>query len=384
MLRQHFAGAIMSVNMPSAALRPPRGGRLIEVDFFRGIVLLMIVVDHISTSMLSRVTLHAFALCDAAEVFVFLGGFATASAYVAIAERHGARAAQRRFMRRAMQIYRAFLATSTLMLVVSAVLAHYGIDAPNLALDDVSVMLASPLTGLAELLTFQRQPYLASVLPMYVLFALAALAIVPFAHRHPWLLVAFSAASWLAAGWLGPELLYTDTFRWSFNPFAWQLMFVAGVLARCQPVYRRIALGRWSAAATGIACAIVLACASYKLFSGLPLPEGELKRDLAFARIVNFAAIAWLMADCVRYGWIARIARAVRPVVAIGQRGLPCFVAGAAISLVLDSLLHPLSQGARVAHLVGVGLAADACALGLMMALASSGMWIARWRRAAA
>ncbi|MFJ1213279.1 OpgC domain-containing protein [Burkholderia pyrrocinia] len=374
----------MSLSMPSSAAgQPSRSGRLIEVDFFRGLVLLMIVVDHIGASVLSRVTLHAFALCDAAEVFVFLGGFATASAYGAIAERQGARAAQRRFVRRAMQIYRAFLATSTLMLVVSAVLDHYGIDAPNLALDDVSVMLASPLTGLAELLTFQRQPYLASVLPMYVLFALASPVLVPFARRRPWLLAAFSVASWLAAGWLGPELLDTDGFRWSFNPFAWQLMFVAGVLARCRPFYRRIALGRWGAAATGVACAVVLGCASYKLFSGLPLPEGVLKRDLALPRVVSFAAIAWLMADCVRYGWIARIAQGVRPVVAVGQRGLICFVAGAAISLVIDSLLHPVAHSADLRH-VGVGLVADACALGLMLAVAGSGTWIARWRSAAA
>ncbi|BAX60561.1 OpgC domain-containing protein [Burkholderia stabilis] len=374
----------MSLSMPSSAAgQPSRSGRLIEVDFFRGLVLLMIVVDHIGASVLSRVTLHAFALCDAAEVFVFLGGFATASAYGAIAERQGARAAQRRFVRRAMQIYRAFLATSTLMLVVSAVLDHYGIDAPNLALDDVSVMLASPLTGLAELLTFQRQPYLASVLPMYVLFALASPVLVPFARRRPWLLAAFGVASWLAAGWLGPELLDTDGFRWSFNPFAWQLMFVAGVLARCQPFYRRIALGRWGAAATGVACAVVLGCASYKLFSGLPLPEGIFKRDLALPRVVSFAAIAWLMADCVRYGWIARIAQGVRPVVAVGQRGLICFVAGAAISLVIDSLLHPVVHSADLRH-VGVGLVADACALGLMMAVAGSGTWIARWRSAAA
>ncbi|WP_269503322.1 OpgC domain-containing protein [Burkholderia sp. IMCC1007] len=368
---------------PSAPVPPARSGRLIEVDFFRGIVLLMIVVDHIGASVLSRVTLHAFALCDAAEVFVFLGGFATASAYGAIADRHGPRAAQRRFVRRAMQIYRAFLATSTLMLVASVVLDHCGIDAPNLALDDVSVMLASPLTGLAELLTFQRQPYLAAVLPMYVLFALASPVIVPFARRHPWLLVGFSAASWLAAGWLGPELLDTDGFRWSFNPFAWQLMFVAGVLARCQPVYRRIALGRWGAAATGVACAIVIGCASYKLLSGLPVPEGVLKRDLALPRIVSFAAIAWLMADFVRYGWIARLARAVQPVVTVGQRGLICFVAGAAISLVIDSLLHPVAHGVELRHL-GVGLVADACAVGLMIAVAGSGTWFARWRGAAA
>ncbi|MBR7989320.1 OpgC domain-containing protein [Burkholderia cenocepacia] len=374
----------MSLSPPrSAMVQPSRGGRLIEVDFFRGLVLLMIVVDHIGASVLSRVTLHAFALCDAAEVFVFLGGFATASAYGAIAERHGARAAQQRFVRRAMQIYRAFLATSTLMLVVSAVLDHFGIDAPNLALDDVSVMLASPLTGLAELLTFQRQPYLASVLPMYVLFALASPVLVPFARRHPWLLVAISAASWLAAGWLGPELLDTDGFRWSFNPFAWQLMFVAGVLARCQPFYRHVALGRWGVAATGLACAIVLGCASYKLFSGLPVPEGVLKRDLALPRVVSFAAIAWLMADCVRFGWIARIAQGVQPVVAVGQRGLICFVAGAAISLVIDSLLHPVVRSVDLRH-VGVGLVADACAVGLMMAVAGSGTWIARWRGAAA
>ncbi|OED08165.1 OpgC domain-containing protein [Burkholderia sp. A2] len=374
----------MSLSPPhSASVQPSRGGRLIEIDFFRGLVLLMIVVDHIGASVLSRVTLHAFALCDAAEVFVFLGGFATASAYGAIAERHGARAAQQRFVRRATQIYRAFLATSTLMLVVSAVLDHFGIDAPNLALDDVSVMLASPLTGAAELLTFQRQPYLASVLPMYVLFALASPVLVPFARRHPWPLVALSIASWLAAGWLGPELLDTDGFRWSFNPFAWQLMFVAGVLARCQPFYRRVALGRWGAAATGLACAIVLGCASYKLFSGLPVPEGVLKRDLALPRVVSFAAIAWLMADCVRFGWIARIAQGVRPVVAVGQRGLIYFVAGAAISLVIDSLLHPVAGSADLRH-VGVGLVADACAVGLMMAVAGSGTWIARWRGAAA
>ncbi|MDN7818645.1 OpgC domain-containing protein [Burkholderia vietnamiensis] len=374
----------MSVSaLPVASGLPARSGRLIEVDFFRGIVLLMIVVDHIGASVLSRVTLHAFALCDAAEVFVFLGGFATASAYGAIADRHGPRAAQRRFVRRAMQIYRAFLATSTLMLIVSAVLDHYGIDAPNLALDDVSVMLASPLTGAAELLTFQRQPYLASVLPMYVLFALASPVLVPFARRHPWLTVAFSVASWGAAGWLGPELLDTDSFRWSFNPFAWQLMFVAGVLARCQPFYRRVALGRWGAAATGVACAIVLGCASYKLFSGLPAPEGLLKRDLALSRVVSFAAIAWLMADCVRRGWIERLARAVRPVVAVGRRGLVCFVAGAAISLVIDSLLHPVANGAQLRHL-GVGLAADACAVGLMMAVAGSGAWLARRRGAVA
>ena len=82
--------------------------RLIELDFFRGLVLLIIVVDHIGGSILSRVTLHAYALCDAAEVFVFLGGFATATAYAALAERRNEATARSRFLRRSLEIYRAF------------------------------------------------------------------------------------------------------------------------------------------------------------------------------------------------------------------------------------------------------------------------------------
>ncbi|AOJ54692.1 OpgC domain-containing protein [Burkholderia thailandensis] len=367
----------------SAMSSPAPAARSIEVDFFRGLVLLTIVVDHIGASVLSRVTLHAFALCDAAEVFVFLGGFATASAFLAVSARHGPGAARRRFVRRAAQIYRAFLATSTLMLVVSAVLDHYGIDAPNMALDDISVLLASPLTGLVELLTFKRQPYLASVLPMYVLFALATPAIVPLARAKPWWLLFGSVLMWGCAPWLAAELLDTDSFRWSFNPFAWQLMFVLSALMRCWPLHRDVATRPGGAAITAIAFAIVLACAYYKLCAGLPLPEGELKRHLAWPRVMNFVAFAWLMAELVRHGWIARVARAAQPVVAVGQRGMPCFVAGAAISLTLDSVLHGVRGNARLPQL-GMGLAADACALALMLTVAHSGPLFRRKRRSVA
>ncbi|MEB2548921.1 OpgC domain-containing protein [Burkholderia gladioli] len=359
---------------------PARSGRLIEIDFFRGIVLLMIVVDHIGGSMISKITLHSYALCDAAEVFVFLGGFAAASAFVAMSERHGTDVARRRFLRRAVQIYRAFLATTTLMLVVSAVLDHFGIESPNLALDDVSVMLATPLTGLIEVLTFQRQPYLASVLPMYVLFALATPAIVPLARRWPAWLFAGSLASWLASRWLGAELLDTPSFKWSFNPFAWQLMFVLGALVRCQPVYRSLAARPGGAVLTGIALGVVAVCAYYKLFSGLPLPEGLLKRDLAWSRVVSFLAIAWLMADLMRLGWVGKLARVVQPVVAVGQRGLVCYVVGTAISLTLDSLLHRAALSPHFSP-IGIGFAADAIALGCLLTLASSGGWWQRLRR---
>jgi hypothetical protein len=42
-------------------------GRSIEVDFFRGIVLMVIVIDHIPGSVLAHFTLHSYAFCDSAD-----------------------------------------------------------------------------------------------------------------------------------------------------------------------------------------------------------------------------------------------------------------------------------------------------------------------------
>src|SRR6202451_2792502 len=105
--------------------------RLIELDFFRGLVLLIIVVDHIGGSMLSRVTLHAFALNDAAEVFVFLGGFATATAALSLAARGPEPAARMWFFKRTFVIYRAFVVTAALMLLATFVLRPFFGSAPN-------------------------------------------------------------------------------------------------------------------------------------------------------------------------------------------------------------------------------------------------------------
>lgn len=374
---------IPSIAVSARAIPAPRFSRVIEVDFLRGLVLAMIVVDHIGGSLISHVTLHAFALCDATEVFVFLGGFAAASAYSALAELHGEAAARLRFVRRAAEIYRAFLVTTVLMLALSAVLAHCRVESPHLALCDLHALRIAPLSELAHVLMFQRQPYLASVLPMYVWFALLIPALVPFARARPWLLLVLATAVWAASDGLGAALLGAASRKWSFNPFAWQLLFVYGVLVRCQPFHVHVAGRRVGLVLTVLAAVAVCACVYYKLWSGLPLPEGEFKRDLAWPRVVNFLALAWLTAECSRLGWIKRVAGLLRPIVVVGQRGLVCFVAGTGISLTLDALLRGVAGGAHLLQ-AGAGFAADACALGLLVGVAVVDTRIARLRRAKA
>jgi hypothetical protein len=340
--------------------------RLVELDFFRGLVLLVIVVDHIGGSMLSRVTLHAFALNDAAEVFVFLGGFATATAYVSMAARRSESAARMRFFRRAFEIYRAFVVTAALMLLTSFVLRPFFGSAPNLATADLDSFLAAPFTALADVLLLRRQPYLSSVLPMYAFFALAVPLVLPLARSKPWLLLGASIALWAVAAPVAEYLPSADDLLWDFNPAAWQLMFVLGVLACCQPVYQRVSSHRFGWVASIAALAIVAGMAYYKLLV-LPVSfDGDLKRNLAGARIVNFLGIAWLASDLARRGVVKQIARRLPWVGAVGRDGLVCFVAGAVISLTVDSVLFTLTNGLID---VPLGLAADALALGLLLAI---------------
>lgn len=240
--------------------------RYAELDFFRGLVLLVIVVDHIGGSMLSRVTLHAYALCDAAEVFVFLGGFATAIAYNSLAARHTEAAARQRFIKRAFEIYRAFLFTAGLMLFITAVLNAFEIDAPNMPINDLDGLMHAPLAALRDILLLRRQPYLASVLPMYTFFALLVPLALPIARsRGWWLLVAASAATWLGAREIAAYLPTVDGVPWDFNPFAWQFLFVLGIVARCQPIYPVLAKRPVGWFATAAALAVVAAGAYYRL-----------------------------------------------------------------------------------------------------------------------
>lgn len=341
--------------------------RLIELDFFRGLVLLVIVVDHIGGSILSRVTLHAYALCDAAEVFVFLGGFATATAYAALAERRNESVARNRFLRRSLEIYRAFLVTAGLMLLASAVLSALSIDGPNLATTDLDDLTSTPVAALRDILLLRRQPYLASVLPMYAFFALLTPMILPLARSKPWLLLTGSLALWAGAPTITAYLPAAPDMHWDFNPFAWQLMFVLGVLARCQPVYQRVRAQRLGWTVSVLALAVVVAAAYYKLVAEQAPLEYSMKQNLSYLRAVNFLCIAWLVADLIQLGWAKKLAQWLPWIGLIGRKGLLCFIAGAVISLVVDSILYAATDGYLDYPL---GLLADAIAVGALLVVA--------------
>jgi hypothetical protein len=341
--------------------------RLVELDFFRGLVLLIIVVDHIGGSIVSRVTLHAYALCDAAEVFVFLGGFATATAWAALCARRTEAVARQRFVKRAFEIYRAFVVTALLMLLVTAILVACNVDAPNLATTDLDDLTLAPAAALRDIVLLRRQPYLAGVLPMYACFALAAPLALPLARTRPWLLLAVSLVLWGVAPHAAPWLPHVEDVQWDFNPFGWQLMFVLGVIAQAQPVFQRVNAHRLGSLVTLAALAVVAGAAIYRLQLGNVALDADFKRNLAWFRLLNFLGIAWLTAHVIRLGWAKRLAHALPWVGLVGRKGMLSFVAGAVISLTVDSVLYWYTDGYLN---VPLGLAADAVALSALLLVA--------------
>lgn len=342
--------------------------RSVEVDFIRGVVLIVIAIDHVSGSALAKFTLHGYAFCDAAEVFVFLAGYASAAGYEAIAAKHGHDAARLRFVRRSEQIYRAYLVTAGLMLGCGALMTALHLHTPMIAQTEWPLFARQPLAMAGEIASFRHQPYLAAVLPMYAVFALRVSVVAAYVRGMPVGTSLVSLAMWLLAPLLGPMLPSASGNGWGFNPFAWQLMFVAGMLVRLHPVPAAFHASRTGAWLTRISIGIALAFAVTKLaLQPQPMP-GVMKQNLASIRVIGFAVIAWPVAVMVQRGWLRGVAHRARFIVNVGQQGVACFVVGAVASLLIDTALRA-SEPHRVPFFAG--LAGDVLVFAVLVGTAA-------------
>src|SRR5215469_11789501 len=83
----------------------PRRGRDLRLDFFRGLSLFFIFIDHIPNNFLGWFTLRSIAFSDAAEVFIFISGYTAALVYGRSLHQHGSFFATAQIYRRVWQLY---------------------------------------------------------------------------------------------------------------------------------------------------------------------------------------------------------------------------------------------------------------------------------------
>jgi hypothetical protein len=180
------------------------------------------------------------------------------------------------------------------------------------------------------------------------------------------------AAVWLF-GLAAPPLPDADGI--AFNPFAWQLLYLAGAWLGARALHNGRAFvlpGSWDRAATAAALALVLAAAwiriSWHGLLPLPAPDPATSRidwkpDLAPLRVLHAFALAWLVARFVprRAGWMDMAAG--RWLGRIGRWSLEVFCLGIFLSWSAATLFRHLPPTARMVVDVPV-IAAGCLALG--------------------
>ncbi len=283
--------------------------RDLRIDFFRGLALIFIFIDHIPDNSWAKVTLKNFGFADASEVFVLLAGYSAGLAYWSTAEKGGFSATFQRASRRAGEIYiwhLGVLIVSALLLFSAARLFNNASYINNIAITELAL---DPVRTLASAFALIYQPNMMNILPMYVVLMFWLPVAILLLRTSVALALGVSFSIWLGATLTGFNLpSFHREAGWFFNPFAWQLLFTTGaaasVLARRMETRPRAEVLVPAGAYLIFACIVA---APWIAFSWLPsdriIPRDLLgsisKHDLSAWRFVHVLALAYVVAALV-------------------------------------------------------------------------------------
>jgi hypothetical protein len=356
--------------------------RDLRLDFFRGLALIFIFIDHIPDNKLARLTLGSWNFCDAAEVFVFISGYTAALVFGREAERLGGRLAAVLILRRCWTLYVAHV----FLFVIFMAEVSYSADrlANPMFVEEMNVdhFLKTPHLAVLNALLLTFQPAFMDILPLYIVLMLMLAALLPVIGRWPWLAIGLSAALYASAQRHGVNLPTYPHGEWFFNPLAWQFLFVLGAClgyprAAPWPAGLNAPWLYWLAAAVLAVCIPVRVMMTVHDLLGLDLPPQtrwiwlvNSKTGLGVLRIVNFVALAYLAVCLAKPGarWLDW--RPARQVILMGQNSLYIFCLGIFLSYLGHLILVEVSSR-TMAH-VAVSLAG----VGIMAAVAATMSWV--------
>jgi hypothetical protein len=341
---------------PQARQRDPR------VDFFRGLALIFIFIDHIPDNTWAYATLKNFGFADASEVFVLLSGYSAALAYGLGSEAGPLKPSFQRAFRRAGRIYLwhiTILAASAVMLYAVAHVFRDPAYVQNMFLQRLG---DDPVGAAIGALTLTYQPNQMNILPLYVVLMLWFPLMLILLRRGVVLTLCVSAAIWAAANYFKINLpVNTPGEGWFFNPLAWQLLFTTGaaaaVLARSHELTKRSAL---LAMAIFYVSFSFLYAAPWVPISWLPdrplLPPDLIgtvsKPDLSAWRFLHIVALAYVAGSLIPINarWLEQpVARAIS---LCGRHALEIFALGTLLSFAGWILLRQVGASTALEFVV--------------------------------
>jgi hypothetical protein len=340
--------------------------RDLRLDFFRGLALICIFIDHIPEDYLNYFTLSAIGFFDAAEVFIFISGFTAALVYGRTLATRGSLIASVHVLRRAWQLYVAHI----FLFVIFIAEVSYTVKTFNNPMYNeemgVGDFLEHPHIAVVQALLLQFQPTFLDILPLYIVMLLIfPLVLIVMRWRRLAVLIP-SALIYLAVQFLGLDTpAYPAGSVWTFNPLAWQFLFVLGA-ALCQANTgpqsrvgaRFIELAYWPALViAGVSLLIRLSWTFHGVWEAVPAVfERQLwpinKGNLSPIRLVSFFAVVVLTAYWVppRAEWMRT--RLTRPLVLCGRHSLEIFC----LSILLSALGHFLMSEINTGFTMQLGI----------------------------
>ena len=363
-------GAAVSGSSTSPAAAPltfavGSGQRELRLDLFRGLALWLIYIDHVSPDILTWGTIRNYGFSDAAEIFIFISGFTAALVYGRAMFESGMLIGTARVLRRVWQIYTVHL---LLFLVLIGEIAYVtAVSEKSFYIHEMEVaeFFNEPGQVMIQALLLRFRPLNMDVLPLYIVLMASLPLVLMLARSQRDLPLILSIALYILTIRFDLHLsTYRDGF-WSFNPFAWQLLFVFGAWCalgggpRISPIIDSPAT--FWVAVLYLCAAFFITMTWYFPYLETLLPAWLIraiypidKTDFDVLRFAHFLALAVVALRFVPGDWPGLRSPWFRPLILCGQYSLQIFALGVALSFAGYALLMELSAGVVLHVIVGI------------------------------
>jgi hypothetical protein len=313
-------------------------GRNTVIDFWRGLVLVVIFVNHIPGNLLEHLTLRNYGFSDAAEAFIFISGLSVAMVYYPKLPQGGVLGVVRRCFRRSFELYRMHLILTGAAIALFSVGYVISDEVGLIEAHGRNIVFSETPRGITGILLLGHQLGYFNILPLYIALMLWAPVAMTLMRVHVGLAALVSIGIYaLARADVLALPSWPEPGRWFFNPFAWQLLFTIGIATGAFLIRPGIPYLRLS-----FTSAVILLVASLAIMTeGFGLAPGLLwsafndldiiKSDLGLGRLIHFFALAYVVTQ-LRLGQLLQGTAFGAEMMRLGRNALPVFAVGSILS----------------------------------------------------
>jgi hypothetical protein len=310
---------------------------------FLGIANWFMFLDHIPNNRVNWITLRNFGFSGAADVFIFISGYAATLVFAKIMLERGTIVGATRVLRRAWQVYAAFIVLFAIY-AVSIGDAATRFAAPDIIYEfNIAGLLEDPVRTVAHGLLLQSRALNLDVLQIYVLLMACFPAVLWTMLREPDMTMAGSFGLYLAARQFDWNLPSFPDGSWYFNPFCWQVLFVLGAWCALGGA-RRIRTSFRSPIAIYFGIAYLIFALAMTMAGRFPA-LGQIfptwlrdafapvdKTNLAPYRLLHFIVVALFATRLIPKDWGPLSWPILKAVIICGEQSLAVFCAGVFLS----------------------------------------------------